>query len=147
MNTLISFILAIGTAWAGPATNASVELKIQKAPGDFIRNVGRQCLSAPSAKITMSRGGIQIEDEAGCAADLKRAAGAWDLNADQGVMAAHVPAPLKSEVKKTIASRFSENQNQILMDTLSCPCLVFFGPKSGEAARLAVALGSRGLRR
>ncbi len=146
MTPLLSLVLALSPAWAASVATTSLDVKIGKAPGDFLRNVGRQCLSAPQSKIALGRGSVRIEDEPRCAAELKTAAGAWEANVERGVMAGHVPAEHRDEVKKTLSERFPADQSRLLIDTPHCPCLVFAGPKSTDAARLAAALGSRNLR-
>jgi len=141
MRRLPRHIVILIVALAPPSAPA-VELKFTMTQGAhaFAATLGPQCLTDEHASIEASGSIVTVNDEPGCAKEIREIAENWVLYAaDPIVSLTGTPAAL-SMVRERLQQRFGKSPNQglrFLARTQTCHCLAFVGKKVTEASALA----------
>jgi hypothetical protein len=115
------------------AAPKAVDVRVIRSPQFFLAEVARYCVSSPDSKFEQITTGFRVREERECAAELKALGRAWDSAGKRTlVVAIRVPLDRQAVVKQALAEE--KGKVDYLLETRSCPCLVFRGPRAREWA-------------
>jgi hypothetical protein len=135
MIKLLAMFAAL-VAWGAPGSSFVL---VRRDVELFMTEVARFCVTEPDAKIERAVGGLRVTDVPGCVSELKTVAKAWNRTTKREPVAAASVLPERLELtRKALSEEFQGVKYAV--DTRSCHCLVFQGPKAREWATAAQAI-------